>query len=71
MDKQHQFSEDKEGSGSEVPPYSGNIHDIVQDKGMRMGEAADVYGDIGSAEEYGYVTRGLVDRRAHLCNRHI
>lgn len=33
-----------------APPYTIN----------RMGEAADMYGDIQTAEEYGYVTRGYV-----------
>lgn len=33
---------------------------IVAEKGMRFGEAADIYGDIETAEDYGYVTRGCV-----------
>lgn len=35
---------------------------IVEQKGIGLGEAADMYGDLGSAEEYGYVTRGLKSR---------
>ncbi|KAL9599581.1 MAG: hypothetical protein Q9219_003737 [cf. Caloplaca sp. 3 TL-2023] len=35
---------------------------IVEEKGIRLGEAADMYGDLGSAEEYGYVSRGLKSR---------
>lgn len=44
--------------GVDVPPYDGKSERIVQDKGIRIGEAADMYGDIDAAEEYGYVTRG-------------
>ena len=35
---------------------------VVEEKGIRMGEAADIYGDLGAAEEYGYVSRGLKSR---------
>ena len=31
---------------------------FVNEKGARIGEASDLYGDIAQAEEYGYVTRG-------------
>ena len=41
------------------PPVT---HRIVEEKGIRMGEAADMYGDIATAEEYGYVSRGLKSR---------
>lgn len=44
--------------GSDAPPYETNVERVVEDKGMRLGEAADMYGDLQSAEEYGYVTRG-------------
>ena len=43
---------------SDAPPYEMNVERVVEDKGMRMGEAADMYGDLQTAEEYGYVTRG-------------
>jgi amino acid transporter len=33
------------------------IGHIVETKGAAVGEAADVYGDIGTAEQYGYVQR--------------
>lgn len=54
-------------STGESPPYEGQRHNsqveaIVQEKGMRMGEAADMYGDVATAEEYGYVARGLKSR---------
>ncbi|KAL8852201.1 MAG: hypothetical protein Q9221_002911 [Calogaya cf. arnoldii] len=35
---------------------------MVEEKGIQLGETADLYGDLGSAEEYGYVTRGLKSR---------
>jgi amino acid transporter len=44
-------------SGTEAPPYDDPTR-IVEDKGIRMGEAADMYGDLDTAEEYGYVARG-------------
>ena len=31
---------------------------VVDEKGMQLGEAADLYGDIETAKDYGYVTRG-------------
>ena len=34
------------------------IASIAHDHGAQIGEAADVYGDIETAEEYGYVSRG-------------
>lgn len=36
---------------------------IVADKGMRVGEAAEMYGNIATVEDYGYVTRGYVNRK--------
>lgn len=49
-----QFTVEK---GMEAQAYDDPAH-IVEDKGVRMGEAADMYGDLDTAEEYGYVTRG-------------
>lgn len=48
--------------GAEAPPYDGKQERIVEDKGIRIGEAADMYGDLETAEEYGYVSRGLKSR---------
>lgn len=31
---------------------------LVNEKGIKVGEAADIFGDVQTAEEYGYVTRG-------------
>ncbi|KAL8995716.1 MAG: hypothetical protein Q9169_004610 [Polycauliona sp. 2 TL-2023] len=39
---------------------------IVEEKGIGLGEAADMYGDLGTAEEYGYVTRGLKSRHVQF-----
>ena len=44
-----------------------NLSDIYDDpaktfdeRTMQLGEAADMYGNIGTVEEFGYVTRGWV-----------
>ena len=42
---------------NESPPLD-NATRLVEEKGIRIGEAADLYGDLASAEEYGYVSRG-------------
>lgn len=50
---------------NESPPmdHDGlNTARVVEEKGIRIGEAADMYGDLGAAEEYGYVSRGLKSR---------
>ena len=33
---------------------------VVEEFGIGVGEAADMYGDLETAEDYGYVTRGYV-----------
>lgn len=33
---------------------------ITAERGLQLGEAADMYGDVDTAEEHGYVTRGYV-----------
>jgi yeast amino acid transporter len=56
MDEKHDYSaEGREG-------YAPSIERVVEDKGVRIGEATDMYGDLDTAEEYGYVTRGLKSR---------
>ena len=48
-----------DGAAPGYPPAGQNTAaDIVETKGMRIGEAADLYGDLDTAEEYGYVSRG-------------
>lgn len=45
--------------GSESPNHaSGDLKEIVHAKGNGIGEAADLYGDLATAEEFGYVERG-------------
>lgn len=49
------------GAGSESPQYGDHsIKHVVQNKGAATGEAADLYGDLATAEQYGYVERGYV-----------
>lgn len=43
------------GHNTYVDPATG-----LESKSGRMNEAADIYGNIETAEEYGYVTRGYV-----------
>lgn len=45
---------------SDESPIYDSAARIVEEKGARMGEAADMYGDLETAEEYGYVSRGYV-----------
>lgn len=60
MDKE-QYNISPAGKYSnESPPYD-DMARVVDEKGIRMGEAADMYGDLATAEEFGYVTRGYVD----------
>ena len=33
---------------------------ITAERGLQLDEAADMYGDVETAEEHGYVTRGYV-----------
>ena len=46
------------GSRRSEPEYDPNR--VVEEFGMELGEAADMYGDLDTAEDYGYVTRGYV-----------
>ena len=60
MEKTHTNEEVHEKSGSasasdEVPTYDAVG---IESNKLRMSEAADLYGDIQTAEDYGYVTRG-------------
>ena len=50
---------------SESPDYNGHAHNTyvdpqtgIESKSGRINEAAGLYGDFETAEEYGYVTRG-------------
>ncbi|KAK8154538.1 AAT family amino acid transporter [Phyllosticta citrichinensis] len=42
--------------------HKKDVRDLVQSKGYHTGEAADLYGDVQTAEELGYVHRGLKSR---------
>ena len=49
----------------EEPQYKSHYHPdgrrgsvLPNDQNLKLGEAADLYGDIQSAEHYGYVQRG-------------
>lgn len=48
------------GKYSDESPPMDDAGRLVEEKGIRIGEAADLYGDLASAEEYGYVSRGYV-----------
>ncbi|KAF2470166.1 uncharacterized protein BDR25DRAFT_304114 [Lindgomyces ingoldianus] len=48
--------------GAESPNGNNDIKGVIARKGGAVDEAADLYGDIQTAEEYGYVERGLKSR---------
>ena len=41
-------------------PASGDPAYMVEQKGLEIGEATDIFGDLQTAEDYGYVNRGCV-----------
>ena len=62
MEKPHNHESHVQEKGSagesvsdEVPTYDEVGVEINK---LRMGEASDLYGDIQTAEDYGYVSRG-------------
>ncbi|KAL8662754.1 MAG: hypothetical protein Q9202_004446 [Teloschistes flavicans] len=60
MEKEAYNNAQFEKDSGESPP--NEAAKIVEEKGIQLGEAADLYGDIHAAEEYGYVKRGLKSR---------
>ncbi|OAK95496.1 hypothetical protein IQ06DRAFT_297700 [Phaeosphaeriaceae sp. SRC1lsM3a] len=48
--------------GATTPPSDHGVKHIVETRGAAQGEAADIYGDIATAEKYGYVERNLKSR---------
>lgn len=38
--------------------FEDNSARVVEEKGTRIAEAADMYGDLETAEDFGYVSRG-------------
>lgn len=61
MEKEAYNGGTAEKSSDELPQLAEPAR-LVEEKGIRLGEAADMYGDLGAAEEYGYVSRGLKSR---------
>lgn len=57
---------EKTRTGSALYDDSSRMYDdpyrITAERGLQLGEAADMYGDVETAEEHGYVTRGCVDK---------
>jgi len=51
------MTEEKEPYGA-VPPYNEEGIHRRESKVDPIVEAAELYGDVATAEEYGYVTRG-------------
>lgn len=58
-------SSGRETYSNDSPSYDDPAN-VVETKGVRIGEAADMYGDLATAEDYGYVTRGCVERRIRM-----
>lgn len=59
MDQEPTYAKEKY---SDESPSNDDPTRVVEEKGIRIGEAADMYGDLATAEEYGYVSRGLKSR---------
>jgi amino acid transporter len=59
MDIEHEKGQSAVGNDSPTDAH-GDMKNIVQTKGNNIGEAADVYGDLATAEQFGYVERGYV-----------
>lgn len=57
MAKEMYVGSPREKYSNDDSPYEDPAQ-VVESKGVRIGEAADMYGDIATAEDYGYVTRG-------------
>ncbi|KAF2867626.1 amino acid permease/ SLC12A domain-containing protein [Massariosphaeria phaeospora] len=56
------YEKNQYDAGPDTSHTGHAIKDIVDQKGAAAGEAADVYGDVQTAEEFGYVQRGLKSR---------
>ena len=59
MDKITYNISDQEMMSNELPIHHHAAR-VTEEKGVRMGEAADIFGDLETAEDYGYVSRGCV-----------
>lgn len=62
MEKETYVGDSPQKYSNDAPPYDGNGDltpaMINETKGREIGEGADMYGDVATAEDYGYVTRG-------------
>jgi len=62
-----EYDKDKFEKAPESPRAAElGVKEIVERKGAATGEAADLYGDLQTAEEYGYVERGYALRFSSL-----
>ena len=49
----------RETSSTESPGYK-DVGRRAEENGVRLAEAADIFGNVQTAEDYGYVSRGCV-----------
>lgn len=69
METEHEKAQYTVGSDSpHADSGHGGMKDIVHSKGNATGEAADIYGDLATAEEFGYVERGYVSMASTFCH---
>ena len=61
MDNKREYNISTENT-SPVPDYERKGSVVDDRKGIAVGEAAEIFGDVQTAEEYGYVERGLKSR---------
>ena len=57
------FEKEQHAIGAGSPEYDQSPKAHHRKGSIAVGEAADLYGDVQTAEDYGYVSRGYV----HLC----
>ena len=57
MEREEYDLEQKEVFGHGDSAFAGPAYK-VEERGIQMGEAADMYGNVETAEDYGYVARG-------------
>lgn len=62
MEKETRIGGSPEKLSNDTPPYEDPAR-IAEDKGVGISEGADLYGNLATAEDYGYVTRGYVELR--------